>query len=343
MQLPGCCPTRGTRERPVESPEARRMTTREDEPAMIHEKALVESPNVGARTRVWAFAHILPGARIGHDCNICDGVFVENDVVVGNRVTVKCGVQLWDGITLEDDVFVGPNATFTNDPFPRSRTRPEVFARTVVRRRASIGANATLLPGITIGEGAMVGAAAVVTRDVPAGAIVVGNPARVVGTVDGYENRAAGREADAPPAADSESRALSVMGASLVTLPAVTDDRGVLSFAQVGAEIPFVPRRYFVIMDVPSGKMRGAHGHRVAHQFLVCLRGKVTVRLDDGRDCDEIVLQSSRVGLHVPPRVWNDLLAFSPDALLLCFASELYDPDEYIRDRSELGTWDRAS
>ncbi len=119
-------------------------------------------------TRVWAFAHILPGATIGRDCNICDHVFIENDVLVGDRVTVKCGVQLWDGVTIEDDVFIGPNATFTNDPFPRSRQRPAAFTTTLVRRGASIGANATLIPGITVGANAMIGAGAVVTHDVPA-------------------------------------------------------------------------------------------------------------------------------------------------------------------------------
>jgi acetyltransferase-like isoleucine patch superfamily enzyme len=130
----------------------------------VHPHAIVESARVGPRTRVWAFAHVLPGARIGADCNICDGVFIENDVLVGDRVTVKCGVQLWDGVTLEDDVFVGPNATFTNDLFPRSRQHPEQFSRTLVRDGASIGANATILAGITIGARAMVGAGAVVTR-----------------------------------------------------------------------------------------------------------------------------------------------------------------------------------
>src|SRR6187431_1820384 len=138
----------------------------------VHPQALCESASIGAHTRVWAFAHVLPGARIGADCNICDHVFIENDVVLGDRVTVKCGVQLWDGLRAGDDVFIGPNATFTNDQFPRSKQRPSEFLRTVVSRKASIGANATILPGVTIGQNAMVGAGAVVTRDVPANAIV---------------------------------------------------------------------------------------------------------------------------------------------------------------------------
>ena len=135
--------------------------------AFVHSHAICESSSVGDRTRIWAFAHVLPGAVIGEDCNICDGVFIENDVVVGDRVTVKSGVQLWDGITLESDVFVGPNATFTNDRFPRSRAYPAEFPKTVVHKGASIGANATILPGIRIGRGAMIGAGSVVTRDVP--------------------------------------------------------------------------------------------------------------------------------------------------------------------------------
>ena len=145
-----------------------------------HPNAIVESRNIGAKTRIWAFAHILPGAAIGAECNICDHVFIENDVTVGDRVTVKCGVQLWDGVRLEDDVFVGPNATFTNDKFPRSKRYPERFPETVVKKGASIGANATILPGITIGVNAMVGAGAVVTKDVPDYAVVAGNPARII-------------------------------------------------------------------------------------------------------------------------------------------------------------------
>ena len=149
-----------------------------------HPQALVETTAIGAGTRIWAFVHVLPGAVIGGDCNICDHVFIENDVRVGDRVTVKCGVQLWDGVTLEDDVFVGPNATFTNDRRPRSSVRREPFDRTVVRQGATIGANATILPGVVIGSHALVGAGAVVTRDVPDFAQVVGNPARITGYVD---------------------------------------------------------------------------------------------------------------------------------------------------------------
>src|SRR4029079_9523098 len=123
-----------------------------DEGFFKHETAIVESSSVGAGTRVWAYAHILPGAAIGAGCNICDQTFIENDVLIGDRVTIKCGVQVWDGIRLEDDVFVGPNATFTNDGHPRSKVYLPAPMETVVEAGASIGANATILPGIRIGE-----------------------------------------------------------------------------------------------------------------------------------------------------------------------------------------------
>ncbi|MFN5058266.1 MAG: acyltransferase [Verrucomicrobiota bacterium] len=145
----------------------------------IHPSSDVQSKQVGEGTRIWQYVVILPGAVIGRDGNICSHCFIENNVVVGDRVTVKCGVQLWDGVTLEDDVFVGPNATFTNDRHPRSRNPGYDMLKTLVRKGASIGANATILPGITIGAGATVGAGAVVTKDVPDGVTVIGNPARI--------------------------------------------------------------------------------------------------------------------------------------------------------------------
>jgi acetyltransferase-like isoleucine patch superfamily enzyme len=144
----------------------------------IHEKAEVQTTHIGNGTKVWQFSIILPGAQIGSNCNINAQCFIENDVVIGDNVTVKCGVQLWDGITIEDDVFIGPNATFTNDKYPRSKVYPEQFVRTIIKKRASIGANATILCGVTIGENAMVGAGSVVTKDIPDGELWFGNPAR---------------------------------------------------------------------------------------------------------------------------------------------------------------------
>ena len=286
-----------------------------------HPQALVESTSIGEGTRIWAFAHILPGARIGADCNICDGVFIENDVVVGDRVTVKCGVQLWDGVTLEDDVFVGPNATFTNDLFPRSRQYPETFARTIIRRGASIGANATLLPGIEIGSGAMVGAGAVVTKNVASNAIVVGNPATVRG--------AAGERPAGHPRAAAEAPST----ARLIEVPFYPDERGTLLFGQVVDHIPFSMQRFFVISDVPAGSTRGHHAHREQHQFMLCLRGACTVEVDDGRQLQTFRLDSPRAGVHVPPLHWNVLSDFTGDALLLCLCSGAYDRGEYIEDR----------
>jgi len=152
--------------------------------SFIHPLADVGECVIGERTRVWQFVVILNGARIGADCNICAQVLIEGDVEIGDRVTVKSGVQLWDGLRIADDVFIGPNATFTNDKYPRSRRHPGSFPRTTVQRGASIGAGAVILPGVTIGAGAMVGAGAVVTRDVLPHVVVVGNPARKVANVD---------------------------------------------------------------------------------------------------------------------------------------------------------------
>lgn len=298
--------------------------------AFIHPLAVCESTSVGHRTRIWAFAHILPGAVIGEDCNICDGVFIENDVRVGDRVTVKCGVQLWDGVTLEEDVFVGPNATFTNDMYPRSGQHPEAYARTLVRRGASIGANATLLPGVTIGAGSMVGAGAVVTRDVPENAIVVGNPARI----KGYTNaRLAGIEAEGRTDDASPPRTDSVQGVFLHHLTRAIDLRGSLVAAEVdGRGIPFEPKRFFVVYDVPTIEARGAHAHKACEQFLICLRGSVRAVVDDGTNREEYELDRPDRGLYLPPMIWGTQYRYSGDAVLLVLASHPYDIDDYVRN-----------
>jgi len=293
-----------------------------------HEQAIVESEHIGERTRIWAFAHVLPKASVGADCNLCDGVFVENDVVIGDRVTIKCGVQVWDGVTLEDDVFVGPNVTFTNDSFPRSRQKPPELARTIVRHGASIGANATILPGLSIGAHAMIGAGAVVTRSVPPNAIVAGNPARITGYVD---TQSATHD-ETPMAPEPLRHALRVRDAGLYRMPLVKDLRGALTFGELAHPLPFEVKRYFVVFDVPSREVRGEHAHRTLHEFLVCLRGSCSVVLDDGVVRDEVELDTPTLGLHVPPRLWRVHYKYSPDAMLLVLASDLYDAGDYIRD-----------
>jgi UDP-2-acetamido-3-amino-2,3-dideoxy-glucuronate N-acetyltransferase len=298
----------------------------------VHPNAIVETTKIRAGTRIWAFAHVLPGATIGRDCNICDNVFIENDVTVGDRVTVKCGVQLWDGIRVDDDVFIGPNATFTNDHFPRSKQHLQEYPRTWVREGASIGANSTILPGVTIGRRAMVAAGAVVTRSVPANAVVMGSPARIVRYVES--------EGDAGPNFVSERNQrqspqaphrLMVESVQLIEAPIVRDIRGSLSAREVGKNLPFVPQRCFLVFDVPSKEVRGEHAHRQCAQLLTSVKGSVNVVCDDGVRRQEFVLDSPEISLYVPPMVWSTQYRYTSDAVLQVLASHPYDSEDYIR------------
>jgi acetyltransferase-like isoleucine patch superfamily enzyme len=299
----------------------------------LHANALCESVSIGKGTRVWAFAHILPNAVIGADCNVCDGVFIENDVIVGDRVTIKCGVQLWDGITVEDDVFIGPNVTFTNDPFPRSKNQPQKFAKTIVRKGASIGANATILPEIEIGAGAMVGAGSVVTRSVPPNAIATGNPASITGYVETIAPNIL--TLSSINSTIEKSSFNSVNGVRSVDLPLIEDMRGNLSVGEFEENIPFKVKRYFIVFDVPSSEIRGEHAHRICHQFLICIKGSCKVLVDDGTNRRDILLDRPNFGILVPAMTWCVQYKFTNDAILLVFASEHYDAGDYIRKYSE--------
>jgi len=302
------------------------------EGVFVHADARLETRHIGPGSRVWAFAHVLSGARIGSDANICDHVFIENDVVVGDRVTIKSGVQLCDGLRVEDDVFIGPNATFTNDRFPRSKQRPSSFARTTICKGASIGGGAVVLPGVTIGKHAMVGAGAVVTRDVPPLAVVMGNPARIAGYVESLiaaPHRVLGERDRLAPGG------WGVRGAEIVTLPDFRDMRGSLSVSELGQVLPFVPTRIFYIWGVPNSRVRGEHAHRTCAEFLVCVAGSCRVLADDGTSRGEVVLDGPTVGLYITPMVWTTQYQFTEDTVLVVAASHGYDPDDYIRDYDE--------
>ncbi len=297
----------------------------------IHDAALCESDEIGSGTRVWAFAHVLAGARVGADCNICDGVFIEGGAIIGDRVTVKCGVQVWDGIELRDDVFVGPNASFTNDPMPRSRQWLDAVARTLVHEGASIGAGATILSSLEIGRGAMVGAGAVVTRSVPPHAIVTGNPARITGYADSPRAEVSGAVDLTRPGRTE----LGVRGVQVTRSAQFTDLRGSLTAGEMPGAVPFQPRRWFLVYDVPSREVRGEHAHRACQQFLVCVAGSVMVAVDDGTSRSEVRLDEPTLGVYIPPYVWASQYRYEPSTVLLVLASHPYDADDYIRDYDE--------
>ena len=296
----------------------------------VHPQGLCESRNIGRGTRIWAFAHVLPGAVIGSECNICDHVFVENDVVIGDRVTVKCGVQLWDGIRLEDDVFVGPNVTFTNDRIPKSKRYPTQFLKTFVLRGASIGAGATILPGLVLKEYSLVAAGSVVTHDVPARVLVRGSPARPVSFLD-----ADLVEADVCASADGGCDVLP--GVRLRRLrPAHRP--GTLTVAEIEHDIPFLPRSFTAVTGPADGSLVGDFARVQCSQFMVLMTGRVTVLVDNARERRAIRLSAAGDSLLIPPGNWGGQLAFARDTVLGVFASCDDNEADHVRNYGEFLT-----
>ena len=299
----------------------------------IDETAQVLTKNIGDRTKIWQFVVILEQAQIGSDCNICSHVFIENEVVIGNKVTIKSGVQIWDGVTLEDEVFVGPNVSFTNDKFPRSKKHQKKVMQTIIRRGASISSGAIILPGIEVGENAMIGAGAVVTNNVPANAIVKGNPGRITGYVDSSQIDVAQNYSSIE--GEVSNTLIDVKGVEIITLKTFSDIRGNIAITNIKEDIPFVPKRFYMIYGVPSKETKGQYALKTCHQFITCARGSCKILLDDGKNRKEILLDSPRIGLYIHPKVWVSQYRFSEDALLSVFASEEYNPEDYIRNYSE--------
>ena len=248
---------------------------------------------------------------------------VAEQASIAPRCTISSGAYVGVGVVLEADVFVGPNVAFVDGEGTNTRVEQSVW----------IGANATIYPGLLIGSKAVVRPGSVVTRPVPPGAVVEGNPATIVGYVDAVKDSAA--IAVGPKQAAPSVRATAVKGVTLHTLPLIPDMRGSLTVCEFERQVPFVPRRTFMVFDVPSREVRGEHAHLRCHQFLICVRGSCAVVADDGTSKVEVTLDTPNLGLYLPPLTWGIQYKYSSDALLMVFASDYYEPTDYIRSYSE--------
>lgn len=304
-----------------------------DKPASMeifrHPSSIIDTESIADDVQVGAYAHLQSQVRVGKGASIGEMVLVERGATIGDRVAIGSGAVLCQGMVVEDNVTIGTQTVFATDR-PMGQEHSDTPTR--VRAGARIGARSTILHGLTIGEHAVVNAGSVVTHDVPHHAIVEGHPSRIVGYVDAER---ADRALAPVLSAQRGLPRLRTKGAALVAIPQVTDIRGVTSFAEIGKHLPFIAKRYFVVTDVPGREVRGEHAHKTLHEFLVCLKGSLSVMIDDGTIREEIQLDSQAIGLHVPPQVWRVVYKYTPETLLLSLCSHVYDPHDYIRDYSE--------
>lgn len=255
------------------------------------------------------------------------GAWVDPMASIGAHAVIKAGAYVCSGAVIGPEVHVGPNATFVE-------AREGEGAGAQVEQGAWIGANATILPGIVIAANAVVRPGAVVTRSVPPNAIVEGNPAAIVGYV-GADDRPLDAIHLFNAGAASGVEATAPRGVTLHRFPVIPDLRGTLSVGEFGRQIPFAPKRYFLVYGVPNREVRGEHAHINCQQFLICLNGSCAVIADDGSRRVEVTLDAPNLGLYLPPMIWGTQYKHTPDAMLLVFASDHYDSSDYIRDYSE--------
>jgi UDP-2-acetamido-3-amino-2,3-dideoxy-glucuronate N-acetyltransferase len=302
--------------------------------SLVHTSAICQTAAVGFGSSVGAYTRIFPSAKIGSECIIGDRVTIQNGVIVGDRVSIDSGAFLCAETHLGNEVRVGPNVCFSDIHQPQQQTTDSSPKTIVVEEQVKIGANAVILPGVRIGAKAVIGAGAVVSCAVPPGANVTGNPAYISGYVDDNFSCLETVKIESTSHKPGVIRRFA-SGSELTLLPEIIDLRGKLSFAEIGQYLPFTPERYFLVYDVPSKELRGEHAHKACHQFLICVRGTVTVITDSGRHKDQIELNQPRIGLHIPPLVWGIQFKYSQDAGLLVLASQKYDPADYIRNYDE--------
>jgi len=271
---------------------------------------------------------ISTSARIGPDCRIDSSAVIDDGAQIASGVKIYCGVFVGRNTVIEQGAVLSPNACIADQKF-LSDDHPA--NPVTIRKGAMIGANTVILPGIAIGEHAVIGAGAVVTRSVPPNAVVVGSPARIIGYVNAKRTRIEESIIAAQSSTEKVS-ATAVKGVSLHRFPLIKDMRGNLTVGEFLKDIPFIPKRYFMVFDVSTAETRGEHAHRKCHQFLICIKGSCAIVVDDGSNREELILDSPDIGIYLPPMIWGIQYKYSNDAILLVFASDHYDPNDYIRD-----------
>lgn len=285
--------------------------------------SLIDAAMRGQRDR---YSVIDSGALVGPGTVLGPHVFVDAQASIGADCVVESGAYICRGTVIEDKVHIGAHAAFAGAPGGNA-------APAVVRAGAWIGANASILAGVVIGAKAIVRPGAVVARSVPPGAIVEGNPANIIGYVDAAPGP--GVAVHTGPRGGATVEQTAVKGVTVHHFPVIPDLRGNLTVGEFDRQVPFVPKRYFMVFGVPSREIRGEHAHHRCHQFLICVRGSCAVMADDGQHKVEVLLDSPDRGIYLPPMTWGVQYKYSADAMLLVFASDYYDNADYIRDYAD--------
>jgi acetyltransferase-like isoleucine patch superfamily enzyme/dTDP-4-dehydrorhamnose 3,5-epimerase-like enzyme len=296
---------------------------------LAHSSAIIESEDIGPRCVIEPFVRISEGATVGSDCFLGTGTVIGAGVRLGNNVQILGNVNIPPNVQIGSNVIVHPGVSFV--PTGLMQLESSASTATRVNDGARLGANATIMYGISIGTNSIIEPGSLITKDVPQNAVMRGHPAKIVG----YGNSANTPALRATSKKADTLRPLAVKGAALHPIPLIVDLRGSLVFGEIAQHLPFTPQRFFVVYDVPSEEVRGEHAHLELHEFLICLKGSISVALDDGTHHDEVRLDSPTVGLHIPPRLWRVHYKYSPDAVMLSLCSDVYKAEDYVREYSD--------
>jgi acetyltransferase-like isoleucine patch superfamily enzyme/dTDP-4-dehydrorhamnose 3,5-epimerase-like enzyme len=295
---------------------------------MLSELADVRCRDIGDNTSIGPFATVAATARIGANCSIGSHCSIGENVVLEDGVIIESGVRVGDGTIVMNGAHIEANVTISPIRAGDQASQPS----TIIEKNSWIGANVSIAAGLTIGESARILAGSSIVMSVSPNAIVQAPAAAVIGYVDAQP------EGASAPAAKPSAFSVEISPVADVRIfnfPVVLDPRGNLTVGEFDRQIPFKPLRYFIISNVPDREVRGEHAHHKCHQFLICIRGTCAVIADDGRMRQEVLLDTPSKGIYLPPMTWGTQYKYSPDAVLLVYASDYYDSADYIRSYAE--------